>query len=371
MAFYPTNGSSEMSDSYLRPRVSVIVPAYNVAKCTLARSVGSALEQVTHECVEVIVVDDGSLCPIDTSVAPLTDPRVRVFRTKNRGVSAARNHGMRLAQGEYIAFLDADDELLPHFVAESTRIADDTGADVVVGSILLDNDGVTTVWRTDDYSQRPRVLSQSELSLARSALLSASPSPTQTTPIWLLTNVVAALYRTQAVSGFQFPADVHHCEDRIFNLQVVCSEMKIVACATPWYRYDRSSDCSATQQVTLATARRIAPTVAEYAGLGGYCSIKPPTSAHPEVGESAAQGVLNQMKLLATVLAASGTARRTSRAILLRALAQEGVLEALSRRRRTSFRDAIVGKLLLTRSVTVLQLITRFWVKSRRGQVIE
>ena|GEM_PF-6568812 len=91
--------------------ISIIIPAYNTAPY-IHRAIGSSLRQ-THKNIEIIIVDDGSTD--DTlRVANYfagTDSRIRVFTQKNAGVSAARNHGIDKAKGEYIYFLDSDDWL--------------------------------------------------------------------------------------------------------------------------------------------------------------------------------------------------------------------------------------------------------------------
>lgn len=95
------------------PLVSVIVPTYNRG-ARVARAVDSALAQ-SHGAIEVLVVDDGST---DDTVDQMTrrygaEPRVRVLERPNGGPAAARNTGLTAAQGDYIAFLDSDDEWLP------------------------------------------------------------------------------------------------------------------------------------------------------------------------------------------------------------------------------------------------------------------
>jgi GT2 family glycosyltransferase len=93
--------------------VSIIVPTYNRARC-VGRAIESALAQ-TYDEVSVIVIDDGSTDDTRTLVNDTygRDSRVRYVRQENRGVSAARNHGIRLATGAFTALLDSDDVWKP------------------------------------------------------------------------------------------------------------------------------------------------------------------------------------------------------------------------------------------------------------------
>ena len=89
---------------------SVVIPAYNAA-ATLRGTVESVLGQSDQD-FEIIIVDDGSTdrtlkVMLDLAVM---DSRIRVVSQSNSGVSATRNYGASLAKGEFIAFLDADDE---------------------------------------------------------------------------------------------------------------------------------------------------------------------------------------------------------------------------------------------------------------------
>lgn len=95
--------------------VSVIIPAYNQGHF-LAAAVQSVLDQ-THAAVEILVVDDGSTDNTRTVVAHFTDPRLRYIYQENRGLSGARNTGIRHATGDYISYLDSDDQFLPHKLA--------------------------------------------------------------------------------------------------------------------------------------------------------------------------------------------------------------------------------------------------------------
>jgi glycosyltransferase involved in cell wall biosynthesis len=90
--------------------ISAIIPSYNSARF-VPQAVQSVLEQ-TYSPVEVIVVDDGSTDNTRECLVPYKD-RIRYIYQSNGGLSKARNHGINEAQGDLIAFLDADDQWLP------------------------------------------------------------------------------------------------------------------------------------------------------------------------------------------------------------------------------------------------------------------
>src|SRR5690242_853594 len=95
----------------VRPRVSVVIPAFN-AERFIGRALKSALGQ-TYSNLEIVVVDDNS-ADRTPEVAAGIDPRIRIIRRKTTsGAAMARNAGIEAADGEYVAFLDADDEWLP------------------------------------------------------------------------------------------------------------------------------------------------------------------------------------------------------------------------------------------------------------------
>ena len=99
---------------------SIVIPLYN-KETTVERALRSVFNQSVHD-FEIIVVNDGSTDDGATVVEAIDDPRVRLIHQKNQGVSAARNRGIAEAQYELIAFLDADDEWLPEFLATIIRL---------------------------------------------------------------------------------------------------------------------------------------------------------------------------------------------------------------------------------------------------------
>jgi glycosyltransferase involved in cell wall biosynthesis len=97
-------------------KVSVVIPAYNVS-AYIEDAIDSVLAQSFTD-FEVVVVDDGSTDDTASIVKRYDDWRVRLVSQQNRGLAGARNTGIRVAEGEYVAFLDADDLWHPEKLKE-------------------------------------------------------------------------------------------------------------------------------------------------------------------------------------------------------------------------------------------------------------
>lgn len=101
--------------------ISVVIPLYNKE-----RSIISTLQTIlkqTFQDFEIIIVNDGSTDHSVQEVKKITDHRIRLIHQVNAGVSTARNRGIETAKGEYIAFLDADDEWKPDYLETQYQLA--------------------------------------------------------------------------------------------------------------------------------------------------------------------------------------------------------------------------------------------------------
>jgi hypothetical protein len=117
------------------PKFSIVIPLYNKGRL-VERAIESILRQSVDDW-ELIVVDDGSSDEGPALVAKHTDPRVQLVRQDNQGPGAARNKGIALASGQWIAFLDADDEWLPdHLELGLQSLSADDGPTVHVSSYI-------------------------------------------------------------------------------------------------------------------------------------------------------------------------------------------------------------------------------------------
>lgn len=127
------------------PTVSIVVPCYNVA-AYLSECLNSIAGQ-SYPTLQIITVDDGST---DETVPMLqgrcaVDSRILLVEQKNAGAGAARNTGLRHAQGDYVLFIDSDDYLAPDAIEILVREAERTRADITMGARVKFNSKGSTV----------------------------------------------------------------------------------------------------------------------------------------------------------------------------------------------------------------------------------
>ena len=125
----------------MNPRVTIAIPCFNAARW-VAQAVQTAVDQSWPD-TETIVVDDGST---DGSIEALArfGNEIRVIKAEHLGGNAARNAAVRAATGEWIQFLDADDLLHPHKIANQFKEVAPSEADVIFSPVLFDDRG----WRS-------------------------------------------------------------------------------------------------------------------------------------------------------------------------------------------------------------------------------
>lgn len=145
--------------------LSVIIPVYN-GETTIQETIDSVLQQ-TFSDFELIVINDGSTDATLTRLEVITDPRLSVFSYPNAGLAESRNRGLAIAQGEFVAFLDADDLWTPDkleaqwkalqaypeaAVAYSwTNYINDTGQFVKIGKHITANGDVFAKLLVDNF----------------------------------------------------------------------------------------------------------------------------------------------------------------------------------------------------------------------------
>ena len=129
--------------------ISVIVPVYNVEKY-LEKCIDSILSQ-TFKNFEIILVDDGSTdsCGIICDEYERLDNRVKVIHKINGGLSSARNSGLEIASGEYVAFVDSDDWIDKNMYQELYNEAKKNNADIVQCKFIKAKDENVSIYNNE------------------------------------------------------------------------------------------------------------------------------------------------------------------------------------------------------------------------------
>lgn len=137
-------------------KISIIIPAFNAAK-TITECIDSILTQFYKD-LEIIIVDDGSKDGTADIVQKImnADQRITLIQQENQGASAARNSGLRMASGEFICFVDADDMLLPNMFQTLVDYQKQYFVDLVKSGLRrLDTKGVSTNYSCDKIYYYP------------------------------------------------------------------------------------------------------------------------------------------------------------------------------------------------------------------------
>jgi len=135
---HESSGSSEATTSKAGPLVSVVIPTHERAQL-LKRAIQSVLAQ-SYSRLDIIVVDDASRDNTREVVEQFRDSRIRYIRHQtNKGGSAARNTGVRAATGEYVAFLDDDDEWESDKTEEQLKLLGRYDAVICTSNLNADN----------------------------------------------------------------------------------------------------------------------------------------------------------------------------------------------------------------------------------------
>lgn len=208
------------------PKVSVIIPIYNVEKY-LRKCIDSILAQTLDD-LEVILVDDGST---DGSPEICNEygelPNVTVIHQTNKGLSAARNSGMRAAKGEYVAFVDSDDYVAEEMYAEMYSCAKHNTVDIVCCNYALVQDE-RVLPNQDGYLPDNRIIEPFEI---RNILTSERGSKL----LWFAWKSLFS--REMLIKNEILFIEEPIVEDTPFNLDVMLSANAVWFINKPFYYY--------------------------------------------------------------------------------------------------------------------------------------
>ena len=201
-------------------RITVIIPIYNAEKYLSATF--RCLRNQSFTDFEVLLVNDGSTDDSERICleAAGSDARFRYVYQENQGVSAARNHGMALSKGEYITFIDADDDIPDNYLEALYNALTANNCQVSVCDVTVITDGKATA----RFNMPPQQLTQPE---ALEYLLTRTK---------INSGPCAKLFKREVLEGVAFPP-LKAYEDILFVVDALCQCDRVAVTDETEYRY--------------------------------------------------------------------------------------------------------------------------------------
>lgn len=263
------------------PRISVIIPCYRAAGA-LPHTVASVLDGAPEN-LQLLLVEDGS--PDDTGAVcdalAAGDGRTRALHRQNGGAAAARNTGLAAADGDWVLFADADDELLPGLWA-ALPAALASGADLILYGMERASGPAPCPLAPGFYA------GPADLGVALEPLLFESG---------YLAAPYAKLFRREALAGLRFDETLQINEDVLFNLQFLQRLPAIFCLQGTYYRQNDTAEGSLSRRLRgdlLDAEARTRPALAAFLQAAGL----PEAERAALLQKSRVRAALNQYGLL-------------------------------------------------------------------------
>lgn len=206
--------------------ISVIVPIYNV-ESYLDKCIESIVNQ-TYQNIEIILIDDGStdICPEKCDFWAIKEQRIKVIHKENGGLSDARNAGIAIAQGEYVAFVDSDDWIETDFIENMLKRMIQDDSDVVSSGVK---------WVSEDDSLLNEVtVAEDEIVDTHTAMREIISDGKLKQHVW------NKLYKREQIADIPFEKGKYH-EDVFWSYQVFGRAKKISLMKASFYHYVQRS----------------------------------------------------------------------------------------------------------------------------------
>ncbi|WP_018665141.1 glycosyltransferase family 2 protein [Heyndrickxia acidiproducens] len=239
-------------------KVSVIVPLYNVENY-IDEALSSLVNQ-TLKSIEIILVDDFSRDKTLKIVSSYTQKYSNVYliqQTQKMGVGAARNLGLKIAHGEYIFFMDADDFITRNALEQMYIAAEENNANLVTGVIKEYYDARKSSEISPYFKIFPSLAQQGEKSIIKNPEL------------FFLIYCWGKLYKKSLIENSTFPMNIHFAEDQPFTVHAYLYTNKIFTISSTIYYYrKRESEKNSVSQSLLKDPALFLKNVLEIVSIG-------------------------------------------------------------------------------------------------------
>ena len=207
------------------------MPIYKTDESHLRRAIESVINQ-SYQNLEILLVDDGSpdFCGKICDLYARNDNRIRVIHKINGGVSSARNYGLKAAFGDYILFIDSDDELRKNTIETLVQIAKSRDSDITICSCKhrfefeIENENCSVKEKIKTVKQAEAI---QNLSYNIPVFEELEP-----TAVW------GKLYKKTVIEDLSFNENMNIGEDFVFNYYAICNAKTVTYCSSKLYIYN-------------------------------------------------------------------------------------------------------------------------------------
>lgn len=224
----------------MKELISIIIPAYNVEKY-IEKCINSVLNQ-SYKNIEIVLVNDGSTDNTQNIIDGFTekDNRLKIIHKENTGVSDTRNIGLEIANGDYIGFIDSDDEIRPNMYETLLTDIKNNDADIAHCGFELISQSSTKIF---NGTNKTYIQTQKEAltSLLRGDLFEPSSC--------------TKLYKKKVLKNIKFDKEVKFNEDLLFNVEAFKQSQRIVFHDVPLYLYKYNAN-SASRNTNIYTIQQ-------------------------------------------------------------------------------------------------------------------
>ena len=218
--------------------ISIIIPIFNAEKY-LGACIDSVLAQ-DYQDFELLLVNDGSTDSSEDICRKYDDRRIKYVYKENGGVSSARNKGLSIAEGEHVAFIDADDTIPANALSNLLHVLKDTSADMAIGSFNFQYGEIIKV-----HSSRLKPGCYKMKDLLGGFIDDGTLSG------FLIGSVCGALYKKDIIkyNNIEFDPLVKNNEDGLFNFEYSLHSDRLAVISNCVYLYRQNPESSSSKRV--------------------------------------------------------------------------------------------------------------------------
>jgi len=216
---------------------SIIIPVYNTKIFYLKRCIDSIIK-TKYKNIEILIINDGSKKEYEKDYSNLftSDNRIQIFNRKHRGVSAARNFGIKHSNYDYLCFVDGDDEVNESIFNDANKIIKNNDVDMVFGSIEF-HPNIKNI--KIQGPQKTQIYQGVE---TRNVLISLMNVRDVGFENQILGSQCGKIIKSKICKKILFNEKVSICEDQLFVYEIIKEAKTIVLSPNYWYKYYQNND---------------------------------------------------------------------------------------------------------------------------------